>query len=129
MPAVAGPDSPGVEARDKLPDDRFSPSALLNREAGPWPLLLLFGLVRRQQAHPFTKKTLGELGAVIVPVPQRPAFSAFVEQLFSHVQIMDVGRGKAQATDYPRPAHPKVGSQPIEGLLVHLVVAEGALLS
>src|SRR5215207_1130340 len=128
MPAVAGPHSPCIVALDELPDDRFSPSALLNQEAGPWPLLLLFGLVRRQQAHPFTKKTLGELGAVVVSVPQRPASSAF-EQLFSHVQIMDVGRGEAQTADYPRPAHPKVGSQPVEGLLVHLLVAEGALLS
>ena len=71
MPAVAGPHSPGVVALDDLPDDRFSPSALLNQEAGPWPLLLLFGLVRRQQAHPFTKKTLGEPGAVVVTAPQR----------------------------------------------------------
>jgi hypothetical protein len=51
------------------------------------------------------------------------------EQLFGYLKLVGIGRGEAEADDDSGPTNAQVrSSQAVEGLLVHLVVAESALL-
>jgi len=70
----------------------------------------------------------GEVRAPVVPVAQGPSLCPF-EQAFGHRELVGIGRSsEAEADEHPGPANPKVRSEALEGLLVHLVVAQSALL-
>src|SRR5918995_2364848 len=127
MPAITCPNPLGPVALGYLGDHRFDPAALLHqpsRPAFPFPFL---GFVRSEQTQPLLLEPLGKLGTPVVPVAQDPALSRLLEQFLGQAQVMDVGGCKVHLDDHPGPAHPQMGTQPVESLFVHLVVAEGAL--
>jgi hypothetical protein len=124
VPAITCPDPLGPVTLGYLGDHRLDPATLLHQPAWPGLLFPFLGLVRSQQTQPLLPEPLGKLGAPVVPVAQSPALCVF-EQFLGQAQVMDVGGCQVYFDDDPRPAHPQMGTEPVEGLLVHLVVAEG----
>ena len=61
------------------------------------------------------------------PIAQHPPMGAG-QQVIGHGQVVEVGRGEVAVGDHSWPAHPQVGSEPVEGLLGALVAAEGGQL-
>src|SRR5215218_5387206 len=130
VPAITCPNPLGPVALGYLGDHCLDPAALSHQPAWPALSFPFLGLVRGQQAQPLLCEPFGELGAPVVPVAQDPALLLrLLEQFLGQAQVMDVGGCQFHLDDHPGPAHPEVGTQPVEGLLAHLVVAEGALFS
>src|SRR5215213_4424354 len=125
MPGITGPDPFGVVALDQLHPHHLDPQPGLDRAAGQARQRSLGRARRRgQQPHPLLGQQAGSGPAPIGPVTQHPAVGVG-HQVLGQGEVVEVGRGEVAVSDHPRPAHPEMGSEAVEGLLGALITAEG----
>jgi hypothetical protein len=84
------------------------------------------GGVRSHKLYAHRHQLFLGLGRMVIAVPDEHTRGSFGD-LGHYRELVGVGRGHREASDDPRPAHPRVHPQTVEGLLEEGVLAEGRL--
>ena len=126
VPKIVGPHSLEGVSSGELRRDGVNPVAQAAQQRAPLRgRIALFGAVGCQQRDAHAPLELfPPLRRPVIAIPNGEAASA-LKEFGEHGKLVGVGWGHRQAGDHPRPAHPHMHPEAVEGLLEEGVLAEG----